>query len=64
MKGREKELEFFLAGSLEKVFPDKRPEEWKVGEKLCILRGGNTGCAAGVLQKAWRKVSGAAEISL
>ncbi len=39
MKGREKELEFFLAGSLEKVFPDKRPEEWKVGEKLCILRG-------------------------
>ena len=34
MKGREKELEFFLAGSLEKVFTDKRPEEWKVGEKL------------------------------
>ena len=39
MKGREKELDFFLTGSLEKVFPDKRPEEWKVGEKLCILRG-------------------------
>ena len=39
MKGREKELEFFLVGSLEKVFPDQRPEEWKEGEKLCILKG-------------------------
>ncbi|HJC22704.1 MAG TPA: DUF4091 domain-containing protein [Candidatus Eisenbergiella merdavium] len=39
MKGREKELEFFLAGSLEKVFPDQRPEEWKEGERLCILKG-------------------------
>ncbi len=39
MKGREKELEFFLVGSLEKVFPDQRPEEGKEGEKLCILKG-------------------------
>ena len=39
MKGREKELDFFLTGSLEKVFPDQRPEEWKDGQKLCILRG-------------------------
>ena len=39
MKGREKELDFFLTGSLEKVFPDQRPEAWKEGEKLCILKG-------------------------
>ena len=39
MKGREKELDFFLTGSLEKVLPDQRPEAWKEGEKLCILKG-------------------------
>ena len=39
MKGREKELDFFLTGSLEKVFPDQRPVEWKEGMKLCILKG-------------------------
>lgn len=42
MEGREmegKDFEFFLAGSLEKVFPDRRPEEWKEGESLCILKG-------------------------
>ena len=39
MKGREKELEFFLTGSLEKVFPDRRPKEWAEEEKLCILKG-------------------------
>ena len=32
-------MDFFITGSLEKVFPDRRPEEWKNEEKLCILKG-------------------------
>ena len=39
MNGRERDLEFFIAGSLEKVFPDRRPEAWKPENRLCILKG-------------------------
>lgn len=39
MNRRERDLEFFIAGSLEKVFPDRRPEAWKPENRLCILKG-------------------------
>ena len=39
MNGRRKRSEFFIAGSLEKVFPDRRPEAWKPENRLCILKG-------------------------
>lgn len=31
--------EFFLAGSLEKVFPGKKPAVMQEGEKICIMKG-------------------------
>ncbi len=34
-----KEYEFYLAGSLEKVFWNRMPEVMKEGERICILKG-------------------------
>ncbi len=31
-------FEFFL-GSLEKIFPERRPERMREGDRLCILKG-------------------------
>lgn len=41
-RGKEQSVngfEFFLAGSLEKIFPERRPEGMREGDRLCILKG-------------------------
>ncbi len=64
MKGREKELDFFLTGSLEKVFPDQRPEAWKEGEKLCILKGETPALQLVYYRKPGGAYPGPSEVSL